>query len=85
MVTPLKLLTAESILPLPSVGTDMKIGAKASMTNAGQLSLGSSRPESSRPGHFDLILYSLLFSINDDSTVLDGMCFIKMFNRSLRK
>ena len=36
--------------------------------NAGQISLGSSRPESSRPGstrtsHLPLVLYSLLFSI----------------------
>ena len=36
--------------------------------NAGQVGLGSSRPESSgpgstRPGHLGLVLYSLLFSI----------------------
>ena len=47
----------------------------------GQVGLGSSRPKSSwhgstQPGHFGLVLYSLLFSINDASTILDGMCFI---------
>ena len=51
----------------------------------GQLGLGSSRPWSTQPGHFGLVLYSLLFSINDASTILDAMCFIKNVQQKLEK
>ena len=60
------------------------------LPNAGQLSLGSyqpelSRPGSTRPGHFGLVLYILQFSINDASTILDGMCFIKNVQQKFEK
>ena len=54
-------------------------------TNAGQIGIGSSRPESSRPGHFGLDLYNLLFSINGASTIQDGMRFIKNVQQKFEK
>ena len=55
------------------------------LENAGQISLGSSWPESSRLGQLGLVLYNLLFSINDASTILDGISFIKKVQQKFEK
>ena len=56
--------------------------------NAGQVGLGSSRPESSRPGstqigHLPWSYIAYYFNYKKAGTIL-FMCFIKMFNKSLR-
>ena len=52
-------------------------------TNAGQVGLGSSRPESTRPGHVGLVLYSMLFSISMPVPFWLVCVLLKNVNKSL--
>ena len=62
--------------PVPAGNrTRMRVNSALGQLGLGQVGLS----------HLALVLYSLLFSINDASAILDGICFIKNVKQKFEK